>query len=319
MKYRISIIIPIYNVEPYIEECLQSVVSQTMSEGVECILVDDSGKDMSLEIAKNYVQNYNGDIDFKIIEHKANGGLSAARNTGIQTAKGEYLYFLDSDDTITPNCLELMWSYIDKYGKVDLVQGSFYENEEEKLRKCTYLKESFTDNKKIIKSFLLKYLGDVIPAQSRLVNKTLIINNNLYFKEGIIHEDNYWSFFLAKYVDTLCFCGERTYYHRHNPNSITRSINKTKEIIAYKTIIRDLCLNFDSFLMGNQKEYILNNYITCIENNFYESDKDKDELFKCICTSNNFIENFILKLSFSIKSTKLRTKLRHFLIRLYKF
>lgn len=318
MKFRISIVIPMYNVEPYIEECLQSVADQTMTDGVECILVDDCGKDRSLEIAKNYVHNYNGDITFKIIEHKVNGGLSAARNTGIKAANGEYLYFLDSDDTITPNCLELMWSYIDKYGKVDLVQGSFYEKNEKILRNSTYLQEPFTDDQKIIKSFLLKYYGDIIPAQSRLIKKILIIKHNLFFKEGIIHEDNYWTFFLAKYVKTLCFCGERTYYHRYNPSSITRSVNKKKESIAYSTIVRDLCLNIDPFLIGNQKEYILNNFLTCLENHYYESDIVKNEMYDNIYTTNNVVENLLLRVSFSLKLNILKVKIRHLLIRLYK-
>lgn len=315
---KISIIIPVYNVEQYIQMCLDSVADQTLTDGIECILIDDCGKDHSVNIAEEFINNYEGKIHFSLIHHKENGGLSATRNTGINASNGEYLYFLDSDDTITPNCMELMWSYIEKYGNVDLVQGSFYENETEKSQRSTYLSDSFIDRKKTIKRFLLTYRGDIIPAQSRLIRKDFIIKNGLFFKKGIIHEDNYWTFFLAKHVNTMCYCGERTYYHRYNPNSITGNVNKAKEAIAYKTIIRDCCQNIDLFLVGEQKEYIFCNYLTCVENHFYESEKDKEEMLQNIHSTNNIIENILLRLYLSLNTTFLGTKMRHLLIRLYK-
>ena len=100
---RISIIIPVYNVELYVEECLQSVANQTMTEGIECIIVDDRGQDNSAAIAKQYIDSYKGDIRFTFIQREKNGGLSAARNTGIEAATGEYVYFLDSDDYLVPS------------------------------------------------------------------------------------------------------------------------------------------------------------------------------------------------------------------------
>ena len=112
MKYRISIVVPIYNVEPYILECLESVANQKNANGIECILVDDCGKDKSMEIAEQFVCSYNGPIHFSVIHHEKNMGLSAARNCGTKVAQGEYIFFLDSDDTIVPNCMELLWSYI---------------------------------------------------------------------------------------------------------------------------------------------------------------------------------------------------------------
>ena len=125
MDCSISIIIPVYNVEKYIVKCLQSVASQTLTKGIECIIVDDLGSDNSIQLALDFINNYEGDISFSIIHRKQNGGLSAARNTGIEAATKKYLYFLDSDDEITPDCTELMWGLIDKHGEVDLVQGSF--------------------------------------------------------------------------------------------------------------------------------------------------------------------------------------------------
>ena len=99
-----SIIIPIYNVEPYILECLQSVANQTIEDKLECILVDDCGTDNSVSVAEEFLKTYSGAIHFELLHHQKNGGLSAARNTGVRASHGEYLYFLDSDDTIIPRC-----------------------------------------------------------------------------------------------------------------------------------------------------------------------------------------------------------------------
>ena len=161
---RISIIIPVYNVELYVEECLQSVANQTMTEGIECIIVDDRGQDNSAAIAKQYIDSYKGDIRFTFIQREKNGGLSAARNTGIEAATGEYVYFLDSDDTIVPECMKLMYGLVEKYGNVDLVQGSFYESEEEKKTISQYKLPEYTEDKRQIKTFLLRFEGDIIGA-----------------------------------------------------------------------------------------------------------------------------------------------------------
>lgn len=113
MKYpKISIIIPVYNVEEYIAECLQSVMRQTYQGSIECILVDDCGKDHSIAVAEQQIAKYLGPIEFRILHHKRNRGLSVARNTGLDAATGEYIYFLDSDDIIDSNSMEILYNAI---------------------------------------------------------------------------------------------------------------------------------------------------------------------------------------------------------------
>lgn len=90
---KISIIVPMYQVEQYLAICLKSITDQTMTDGVECILVDDCGSDRSLFIAKDFIEHYQGNVLFRIVEREKNGGLSAARNSGIDVASGEYVYF----------------------------------------------------------------------------------------------------------------------------------------------------------------------------------------------------------------------------------
>ena len=83
MNYKITVIIPIYNVEQYIRSCLHSVANQTMTDGIECILINDCGNDNSVAVAEKFIKEYHGKIHFILIHHEQNKGLSAARNTGI--------------------------------------------------------------------------------------------------------------------------------------------------------------------------------------------------------------------------------------------
>ena len=120
---KVSIIVPVYNVSNYIVKCLDSIIAQTF-HSIECILVDDCGHDDSIEKAQRYINQYSGHISFMIIHHNKNKGLSGARNTGINISTGDYLFFLDSDDAITPNCIETLMSLAEKYPMADFIQGN---------------------------------------------------------------------------------------------------------------------------------------------------------------------------------------------------
>lgn len=317
-EYRISIIIPVYHVEEYILQCLQSVAAQTMTEGVECILVDDCGGDKSIDIAKRFIEEYHGAIDFKIVYRENNGGLSAARNSGIDVASGEYIYFLDSDDEIMLNTLEGMWQLIEKYGKVDSVHGCAAEKIDDLGKHKKYNILEYNENQKNIKTFLLSYDGDIIGAQGRLIRRSFLLEHNLFFKSGIIHEDNYWSFFVAKYIKTLAFDSRMTYYHRYNPASITNKVNVVKESTSYKQIIEAFSLNIDDFVPGRQKEFLLCNLLTVLSNKYYDNEATKNGLINDVKKTNSYIEAFVLNIIARIQDSWFRSKLIHFLIRLYK-
>lgn len=106
---KLSIIIPIYNVERYLAECLDSVIGQTYDHSqIECILVNDCTPDNSMEIVREKVEKYReegGSMTFKIVTHDVNSGLSAARNSGMEQATGEFLLFVDSDDYLYPESI----------------------------------------------------------------------------------------------------------------------------------------------------------------------------------------------------------------------
>lgn len=308
-----------YQVEQYLAICLKSITDQTMTDGIECILVDDCGSDRSLFIAKDFIEHYQGNVLFRIVEREKNGGLSAARNSGIDVASGEYVYFLDSDDEITPNCLEIMWSLVEKYGKVNLVQGAFFEDEKYANSISNIKFPEFCTCQAEIKTFLLQYLGDIVGAQSRLINLSFLKEHHLYFEEGIIHEDNLWTFFLSKYVRTMAYCDVCTYYHRYNPNSITGNVNVIKETIAYKHIIQTCSRSIDPFLIGIQKEWLLNNLITVINSKYYVKDADLKEMLSNFKSTCSFTEKLLLSLYLMLSNSALKNKMLHLLIRKFKY
>lgn len=108
----ISIIIPIYNVQDYIIKCLESVGAQTYEGLMECILVDDCGNDDSVLLAEQFIASYKGRVEFRMIHHDHNRGQSAARNTGMEIARGEFIGFVDSDDWIEPSMYEELYAYL---------------------------------------------------------------------------------------------------------------------------------------------------------------------------------------------------------------
>lgn len=145
----VSVIIPVYQVSDYIERCIRSVMSQTTTD-IECIIVDDATEDDSIVKCERLIKEYNdnvnldhnhdhnldgkGRIRFKILHHEMNRGLSAARNTGTKAATGEYVFYLDSDDEMTPDCMEKMMLMAEKYPEAEMVIGGYQTIENGRVR-----------------------------------------------------------------------------------------------------------------------------------------------------------------------------------------
>ena len=320
MDYKVSIVIPIYNVEPYILECLQSVANQTFQEGLECILVDDCGTDESVQVAEQFLKSYQGEIHFELVHHEKNGGLSAARNTGIRASHGEYLYFLDSDDTIKPNCIEQLLNLAEKH-KADLVIG-FYETGDDRMSQFDkiYYPEIVSD-KGQIKRMLLNYDYLPVTAANRLVKREFFFEKQLFFEEGIIHEDNYWTFFLAKHVNRMAICKEKVYNYRLTQGSITNKVNVKKETLAYQTMIVDFCNHIDGLEKGAQKRDIFCLLLGAIDSHYYTDNKERKNLITMFACQNGLIVRILLMLLFAVKnksSSFVRTKLINLLIKIFE-
>lgn len=314
---KISIIIPIYNVEPYILLCLNSVANQTLTKDVECILVDDRGNDKSVELAESFIKDYRGDIDFHFLHHEKNRGLSAARNTGIKASTGDYIYFLDSDDELSPDCVESMKAIANKYEGVDMVQCAFYSKRLKKDSPYEYDTPEYTTDRRWIKNFYLGCLqGNIVMGQNRLIRRDFVIDNNLYFYEGIIHEDNHWTFFITKHLRNLAFCKKRVYYYRDRPGSITSAINVSREYTSFKTLVQDFSNSIDSFLPGLQMDFTLSTLLCGLP--YCTNDSDRKGIIAPFVEINSKSQRFLLHIYLNMKKGWLSGKVHNLLVRWYK-
>ena len=211
---KISVIVPIYNVEDYVLGCLKSVAAQTF-KNFECICVDDGSTDNSGKIADDFALS---DKRFSVV-HQENGGLSDARNTGMKNAKGDWIFFLDSDDYLHPQSLEILLDLALKY-KVDVVNCSS-KNTSEKYKEI-HEEINITNYKiSIIKNPLVGFLTKraiQTGACFRLYKKRLI--QKIPFIKGIHFEDIPFTSQLMNEIDQMAFIDAPLYYYYKNPNSI---------------------------------------------------------------------------------------------------
>lgn len=235
----VSIIIPIYKVEQYIITCIESVLAQSY-RNLEVILVDDCSPDGSMDIACDYIRKStrSQDLIFKYTRHECNRGLSAARNTGIQQATGDYLYFLDSDDEITANCVELLVKNSNN-GQTDVVCGGFkvVGNENSLWNKNEFTDIYLSGNRNILNFYISGRL--YVMAWNKMIRRDLLIKNNLFFKEGVIHEDNHWSFIIMNNIETLRLLRERCYLYNYRSMSITGNPNYRQRYDSYVQILEE--------------------------------------------------------------------------------
>lgn len=219
----ISIIIPIYNVESYVRQCLESVMTQKVEEvAVECILVDDSGQDGSMAIVHNMLADYNGAISFRVMQHEYNRGLSAARNTGLDAATGDYVLFVDSDDYLLPDALSRLFEGLHVYPQVDVVVGNtkvetFNCNTFPHLTASEYIDDHYELYTRVLRRKIN------MEAWNKLIRKDVITTNGLRFVEGVIFEDQPWSFHLFDSLSSALLLPDVTYSYRNNSNSIIKT------------------------------------------------------------------------------------------------
>ena len=180
---RISVVVPIYNVEPYLRECLESVAAQTFGD-LEAILVDDGSTDGSAAIAQELAAR---DERFRLIT-QPNGGLGKARNTGIDAAAGELLAFLDSDDVLPANAYELLVGALDESGS-DFATGNVYRLTRHGTVQAPFLAKTFRETrlKTHVTEFQPLLVDRIVP--NKLWRRTFWDEHHLRFPEGMLHED----------------------------------------------------------------------------------------------------------------------------------
>jgi len=229
---KISIIIPVYNVEEYIEACLLSVMRQTYTGEMECILVDDCGNDNSIGVAQKLISDYKGHVVFLLLHHEHNRGLSAARNTGTAAATGDYIYYLDSDDYIAQDCIETFATSL--LGKeYDIVIGD-YEMFGDR-HDPTLLQEQQNEligNERIFSSYADRKI--YVMAWNKLCRLAFLRDNNITFLEGQLHEDELWTYKTMLSIQSIKIIHKEVYYYRVRANSIaTDNTRASKKLSSY--------------------------------------------------------------------------------------
>lgn len=236
---KISIIIPVYNAAAHIGRCLKSVVAQTYEGPLECIMVDDVTRDNSMEIVKELLASYAGKIEFRIVSHDVNKGTAAARNTGIRISSGEYIYFLDSDDEIVPECIEILADLASSYPGVDIIQGNLVVTDE--LFRAYDLSNYNFPRFASDRGWIVRHMLTDIPVTiwNKLIRRQLIIDQSLWFKEGLIQEDLYWRYLSYRKIASIAFSFLPTYIYYNTPNSITNARYKDAYFHSLMSIYRE--------------------------------------------------------------------------------
>lgn len=223
MDKRFSIIVPVYNVSDYLEECLDSLLRQEYSD-YEVILVNDGSTDTSEKICKDYAERY----DFVKYYYKENGGLSSARNYGIEKASGDYMLFIDSDDfLVDDSLLKKLNALLDcdaDFSAFLPIEYSFDRKTVVKTHDSFGLPlNKLINAKDVIDELYSTENAYMTMAATKIIRRDFLINNKLFFTNGIYHEDDEW-------IARVLFCYPKTiltdivgYGYRHRDNSIVRS------------------------------------------------------------------------------------------------
>lgn len=212
MNSLISVVVPVYNVEKYLDKCIDSLVSQTY-ENLEIILIDDGSKDKSAKICDKWKDN---DSRIKVI-HKENGGLSEARNVGIDYAQGEYIAFIDSDDWVDKNFIKYLHEKLEKYN-ADIAASTIIKTYKDynEIQPINREKIRFTSEEAL--DTLLSGRDFCAVAWNKLYKKNVI--GNIRFPIGKIHEDEFFSYKVIANANTLVLVTEAIYYYRQRSGSI---------------------------------------------------------------------------------------------------
>lgn len=224
MKF--SIIVPMYNVEPYIDKCIESLVEQSFGD-FEIILVDDCSSDDTLYRAKKWSAKSHRII---VIEKKTNTGLSDTRNLGIEHASGDYLLFVDSDDYIEKDSLRIINDIVVNTNP-DIIYAGYIQENENKNSKKKYGYKSEAEKLYSAEEYMqseLKARNLFAAAAFGIYRKDLIIRNGLYFKVGILHEDEHWTPRVLMNANTVFLSSYHFYHYVKREGSITTKKDRTQ-------------------------------------------------------------------------------------------
>lgn len=265
MKPYFSIIVPVYNVEKQLDYCVKSLLNQTLSD-YEVLLIDDGSKDKSGELCDKYAEKYETIKCF----HKVNGGLSDARNYGIERAEGKYLLFIDSDDVLDKNFCKVLYDAHEKYDadivSTDIIPFYTYPELNDLLEKEYVYKERVFSENEIIKEYYSPYDKTCIYHGLCMKSYKRELFTELRFDKGRLHEDLFITYKLLDMCNKFVYIDLPYYYYYQNTTSITHNY-KVKNYEDEMTAIEQM-LGFFEGREDIKKElvyFILNHYFYLME------------------------------------------------------
>lgn len=297
-----SIVIPVYNVEPYLRDCLDSVLHQTFADW-EAICVNDGSTDCSGEILEEYATQ---DSRFKVLD-KPNGGLSSARNAGMGVAKGDYVLFFDSDDWLEPNALETIAKALNGEDMLCFSGQRYLEttklfNPADHLTEKAYGSgmEYYNENALLHRDFAF------VCVVLRAYKRSFLVDNGLAFKEGIFHEDNLFTPKACYFAQTVKVIDACLYDYRVRALSITDG-NQAKRLMDMMTVANELAAFFKE-RSGFDKTTVFRAVTHHYQRVFAEIPKNKKKEAKQLCN---------WELYRKVSRTKLRHRMNYLKNRLF--
>lgn len=224
---KVSVIIPVYNVEKYLRQCLDSVVNQTLKD-IEIICINDGSPDNSLEILQEYAKN---DERIRII-NKSNGGPSSARNAGLEVAQGEFIGFVDSDDYIEPDYYENLYNRA-KVTCSDIVVAEYIYRFNDKKKKVFLRVDKNVVTTSVKEKFECLYLPDFCYISNKIYKRDFL---NVRFPEGVTFEDMYFTPNILAQDGRMAVAENVTYYYRNNADSIVNDNSSLNSYFYHKAM-----------------------------------------------------------------------------------
>jgi glycosyltransferase involved in cell wall biosynthesis len=230
--YKVTIAIPIYNVEKYVERALNSALNQTF-ESVEYILVDDKGTDRSRDIVEAVLKNHPRKKDVRIIDHATNIGTGAVKNTAIDNAQGEFIYFMDSDDEITPDCISTLHNAMAET-PVDFVAASYQRKTQSGQPSSLYQDAIYPDKlitnseHAVAKAFYMEKVPIGIYTWNKLYSLSFLKANDIKCIPHHLSEDIWFTHQVILKASSCRLLSDTTYFYYETPNSTAEKYNSSK-------------------------------------------------------------------------------------------
>lgn len=306
----LSIVVPSYNVEQYVADCLKSCVQQEIDKAeYEIIVINDGSKDSTLDVVNSFVEQ-NTSANIRVVSQE-NRGLSATRNRGITLAQGDYIWFVDSDDWITENSLPALFEHIKSHHQPDIVVlNTILRKETEETTIERNLPSDSGDGKYIYDhSYIFPYSG----APFYLIKRDFLLRNELNFKEGIYFEDCLFTPTALSMARKCSYYAKPVYIYRLRENSITTSSISEKKLYDSLTVAEELKKKIEderTLYKDVLKDAACRTYEVLFRYYILKSDRDTQKKFLGIVNANDNWKSLL-------KGVRFKHKIYYFIMRVY--